>query len=70
MAGPIQGAVSTAVSTASGIAVAGKKLYEDEKKLRQKLQHDNVNGSNSGGETDTRTDEQIAIDVVRTILGG
>ena len=47
-----------------------KKLYEDEKKLRQKLQHDNVNGSNSGGETDTRTDEQIAIDVVRTILGG
>lgn len=47
-----------------------KKLYEDEKKLRQKLQHDNVNGSNSGDETDTRTDEQIAVDVIRTILGG
>lgn len=47
-----------------------KKLYEDEKKLRQKLQHDNVNDSNAGGETDTRTDEQIAVDVVRTILGG
>lgn len=47
-----------------------KKLYEDEKRLRQKLQHDNVNDSNSGGVTDTRTDEQIAVDVVRTILGG
>ena len=31
MAGPIQKAISEGVTVASGIAVAGKKLYEDEK---------------------------------------
>ena len=36
MAGPIQRAVSGAVTATSGIVVAGKKLYEDEKQANEK----------------------------------
>ena len=37
MAGPIQRAMSEVVSVASGMAVAGKKLYEDKKQTEEKL---------------------------------
>ena len=37
MAGPIQKAMSEAVSTASGIAVAGKKLNESQRQAQEKL---------------------------------
>ena len=35
MAGQIQGALSGALSTASAVAVAGKKMYEDEKQISE-----------------------------------
>ena len=37
MAGPIQKAMSEVVNVASGVAVAGKKLSEDERQAEQKL---------------------------------
>lgn len=45
-----------------------KSLYENEKKLREKLQHQNA--TEKQGSVDTRTSEQVAIDVTKSILGG
>lgn len=45
-----------------------KTLYESEKKLREKLQHQNA--AERQGNVDTRTSEQVAIDVTKSILGG
>ena len=45
-----------------------KALYESEKKLREKLQHQNA--TEKQGTVDTRTSEQVAIDVTKSILGG
>lgn len=45
-----------------------KSLYESEKKLREKLQHQNA--TEKQGSVDTRTSEQVAIDVTKSILGG
>lgn len=45
-----------------------KALYENEKKLREKLQHQNA--TERQGSVDTRTSEQVAIDVTKSILGG
>lgn len=45
-----------------------KQLYENEKKLREKLQHQNA--TEKQGSVDTRTSEQVAIDVTKSILGG
>lgn len=45
-----------------------KKLYDEEKKLREQLQHDIARKDVSEDERDKRTDEQIAMDIVNQLL--
>ena len=44
-----------------------KSLYEQEKKLREDLQHENATGDASGSEP-KKTDEEIALEVANAIL--
>ncbi len=44
-----------------------KKLYEEEKKLREELQHDNA-GADASGSDDKKTDEEIAQALADAIL--
>jgi hypothetical protein len=45
-----------------------KKLYDEEKKLREQLQHDIARKDVSEDERDKRTDEQIAMDIVNQLF--
>lgn len=45
-----------------------KKLYDEEKKLREQLQHDIARKDVSDDERDKRTDEQIAMDIVNQLF--
>ena len=44
-----------------------KKLYEEEKKLRESLQHKNASSDSSGNEN-KKTDEEIALDIAGDII--
>lgn len=44
-----------------------KKLYEEEKKLREELQHNNA-GADASGSDDKKTDEEIVQDLANAIL--
>lgn len=44
-----------------------KALYEEEKRLRESLQHDNASSDSSGSEN-KKTDEEIALDIASNIL--
>lgn len=44
-----------------------KSLYEQEKKLREDMQHDNAKGDASGSEP-KKTDEEIALEIANEIL--
>ena len=47
-----------------------KELYEKEKKLREKLQHRNVNNLEGADADDMMSDYDLAISVANKILGG
>ena len=63
---PQDGTVSTDTATDD---IDYKALYEQEKQLREKIQHTNAS-KREGAEIDDRTDEDVAIDFVKNLIGG
>lgn len=51
----------------TGESIDYKKLYEEEKQLRESLQHNNASSDSSGNEN-KKTDEEIALDIASDIL--